>query len=64
MCLIHSFTLTECSEEKLFVGRYGAKYGHLTKWKCKGCNKEINRKIFKGEYGWKTVQNFLKRILK
>jgi len=49
-----------CSDEKLFVNQYGAKYGHITTWVCHKCNKEIKKKIYKGEYGWKTVERFLK----
>jgi hypothetical protein len=61
MCLIHNFKLTECSStERLFVSDYGAKYGHITTWVCSNCKKEIKKKIYKGEYGWKTVQNFFK----
>lgn len=60
MCLIHNFKLTQCSNEKLFVNQYGAKYGHITTWVCHKCNKEIKKKIYKGEYGWKTVERFLK----
>jgi hypothetical protein len=60
MCFIHNFKLTDCSSEKIFVNGYSVKYGFITTWVCSKCNKKIDKKIYKGESGWKMVKNFLK----
>jgi|688.fasta_scaffold1328854_2 hypothetical protein len=68
MCILfHNFRLISCNEEeKLFVVKTITnarefKMGRSSTWKCADCNKTINKTIFKGESGWKTLKLFLER---